>query len=70
MPKANQKNLQRDLRREARLAQIKGHCRDNLEWIISCLNNGNRDKQKKEDFKTDPPTTWNTKRFYEYIGLD
>ena len=48
----------------------KGHCRDNLEWIISCLNNGNRDKQKKEDFKTDPPTTWNTKRFYEYIGLD
>ena len=47
----------------------KGHCRENLEWIISCLNNTNRDKDKKDDYETDPPTTWNTKRFYEYIGL-
>ena len=47
----------------------KGHCRDNLEWIISCLNNTNQDKQKKQDYDSDHPTTWNTKRFYQYIGL-
>ena len=47
----------------------KGHCRDNLEWIISCLNNSNFDKQKKDDYESDHPTSWNTKIFYEYIGL-
>ena len=26
---------------------VKGHCKDNLEWIISCLNNTNQDKQKR-----------------------
>ena len=45
----------------------KGHCRDNLEWIVSCLNNSNFDKKKKEDYETDHPTTWNRKRFYQYI---
>jgi hypothetical protein len=47
----------------------KGHCKDNLEWIISCLNNGNHDKKKKEFYDSDHPTTWNTKRFYMYIQL-
>ena len=47
----------------------KGHCRDNLEWIVSCLNNSNFDKQKIEFYDSDHPTTWNTKRFYEYIEL-
>ena len=47
----------------------KGHCKDNLEWIISCLNNTNCDKIKKDDYETDQPTTWNTTRFYKYIEL-
>ena len=48
----------------------KGHCRDNLEWIVSCLNNSNFDKKKKEDYETDHPTTWDRKRFYQYIQLN
>jgi hypothetical protein len=48
----------------------KGHRKENLEWIISCLNNGNCDKQKKEIYETDHPTTWNTKRFFEYIEIN
>ena len=48
----------------------KGHRKENLEWIISCLNNGNCDKQKKEFYDSDHPTTWNTKRFFEYIEIN
>lgn len=62
MPKAAKAN-QKDLIREGQDAR-KGHCRDNLEWIISCLNNTNRDKDKIEDYENDHPTSWNKKRFY------
>ena len=51
MPKAAKAN-QKDLIREGQDAR-KGHCRDNLEWIISCLNNTNRDKDKIEDYEND-----------------
>jgi hypothetical protein len=46
-----------------------GHVKGNLEWIPSCLNNGNRDKDKTFRLNSDRPTSWNPERFREYIGL-
>ena len=46
-----------------------GHVPGNLRWVCSFLNNTNHDKEKKEDYEDDDPTTWTRERWREYVGM-